>query len=75
MKDKDRIKCYAEMYLNFVPEATSSQIAAFLRKGSFKFHGGNPSKNKVASILTGSSRFLSNKYSDGLLYFRLAEES
>ena len=74
MKDNDRIKCYAEMYLHFVPEATASQIEGTLRKGPFHFHGGKPSKQKIASVLATSATFLSNKYKDGVLYFRLAEE-
>ncbi len=74
MKDNDRIKCYSETYLHFVTEATASQIEGHLRRGSYRFHGGKPSKQKIASVLTTSAVFLSNKHKDGHLYFRLAEE-
>ena len=73
-RDNDKIKNFAEAYLNIVPEATASQIALHLHQGSYTFHGGKPSKQKVASVLTASSIFVSDKYKDGLQYFSVANK-
>lgn len=73
IKDKEKIKCYTEAYLFWVSEATAPQIEGHLRKAPYKFQGGKPSKQKIASILTTSSRFIS-KPKDGQTFFKLANE-
>jgi len=72
--ENDRIKCYVESYLYFFTEADIENIVGYLRKGPFSFVGGAPSKQKVSSLLAGSSLFLTNKTKDGRTKYRLAKE-
>lgn len=72
--DNDKIKCYVEAYLYWFTEADIENIVGFLRKAPFNFAGGTPSKQKVSSLLSGSSLFLTNKTKDGRTKYRLAKE-
>ena len=72
--ENDKIKNYVESYLYFFTEADIEQIVGHLRKAPFSFVSGAPSKQKVSSLLSGSSLFLSNKTKDGRTKYRLAKE-
>lgn len=73
MNDNDKIAVLAEAYLNFATEGTANQIAGFLRQGTFSFKSGKPSAQRVATVLTQSYRFLSNKSKNNITIYRLAE--
>lgn len=75
MLTNEKIIYYTQAYLFIVKKATVNQIAGFLLQSPFKFQGGNPSTEKVTSILSASSLFHSYRDRSGFNVYELVDKN